>query len=277
MQLDRLWGRARKVFALLGVLCLLLSAAGCPLEGDGPKDDLSLARKAFAERDLGDAEMYFERYLRKNPEGDHRWEVWQQLLSISLDMRQDKATAAAYLEVMLIEYGADHARRWPLQMQLARLYGDLHNTARATGLWETLAQDSELPVEQMAVVYRELAKVYMGRLEFTPAVDAITMCLELKNTAPDTTADCYYYMSEIHIIMDALKDSEKSLRSLLALEGVSPEKKVIATFTLADVLEQQKKYTEAAELFDSIRETYPNTKVVEIRLGSLKSKQAAGK
>lgn len=261
----------KKLVALL-LLGLFALAAGCLPDSSEPKDDLGRARKAFAESDLGDAEMYFERYLRKNPQGEQRWAVWQQLLSIALDMRRDKATAAEYLEVMLVEYGADSKLRWPLQMKLARLYADMNNTNRAAAIWETLAQESALPVEEKATVYKELAKAYMERLEFTPAMDAIAMCLDLKTTVPDTRADCYNYMSEIHIIMDSLKESEKTLRDLLALEGVSPEKRVLATFTLADVLEQQKKYTEAAELFDSIRESYPNTKVIEIRLGSLRTK-----
>lgn len=106
-------------------------------ENSSLKSDLAMAEKAIKARDIGDAEMFYERYLRKNPAGEQRWDVWQSLLSISLNIRQDKATAKNYLEIMLLE------SRGPAQTpgnpkQLADLCDDLRLYDRAVTLWEAL-------------------------------------------------------------------------------------------------------------------------------------------
>jgi len=264
-----------KVPLYAGVLLLaMLLLVGCsPTELlSKPKDDLTLAEEALGERDIGDAEMYFERYLRKNPGGEDRWEVWLQLLSISLDIRQDKATAGNYLEIMLSEFNADPPRRRYIQKALASLYKDMRLFSRAFFLWEALEADPDLSSEDRAIVYRELSHAYLRRLEFTAATDALGLCLQL-DVRPDTKADCLYALAETQMLTGRLDESEQALRDLLDLgKAISPDRIVLATFILADVLEQRGKLQEAASLFESIRETYPNTKVVTVRLSALKEK-----
>ena len=268
-------GRFLAVFLLTTLVgaCLV----GFPFERPREfRDDLALAEIAIKERDIGDAEMYFERYLRKNADGIRRWEVWQQLLTISEDIRQDKGTAREYLEIMLLEFEDDAPRRQWIQMKLADLSRDMRDYPRAVVLWEALATDPDLPSEHLAEVYRELSHAYLRRLEFTLATDVLNLCLQL-DVQTDTKADCLYALAETQMLTDELAASEKALRDLLSLFDASPDRRVLATFMLADVLEQQDKLKEAEELFESIRGLYPNGKVVEIRLGALKSKNGGRK
>ncbi len=264
--------------AVLVLLLTVLALSGCRPEEFfvKEKDDLSRAEEALSERDIGDAEMYFERYLRKNPDGADRWEVWLQLLSISLDIRQDKATAGEYLEIMLREFAGEGPKRRHIQMALAGLYKDMQVYSRAAALWEALAADAELSPEERALAYRELSRAYLRRLEFTPATDILGLCLQL-DVRQDTKADCLYALAETQMLTHKLDASEQALRDLLGLGGIAVERKVLAAFTLADVLEQQEKFKEAEELFESIRESYPNTNVVEVRLGALKKKMGGKK
>jgi tetratricopeptide (TPR) repeat protein len=272
--MDAQKGRGRRKGAallcvLLGLLFLLQS---CPFDksaADG--DDLSLAEAALNERDISDAAMYFERYLRKNPTGIKRWEVWWQLLSIALDIRRDKRTASEYLEIMLAEFSDDPSRRRRIQMLLARMYSDLLNDASAVRLWEALTADPDTPPPDRAAVYRELSRVYLRRLEFSRATEMLGLCLDL-DVSSEIKADCLYTLAETQMFTGDLADSEQALRELLRLEDISNERRVLVVFMLADVLEQQDRLPEATELFESIRETYPNTRVTEIRLGALKTK-----
>ena len=265
-------------FAAGALLLTTLLLSGCVLEKllSTSKDDLTLAEEALSEYDIGDAEMYFQRYLRKNPDGKDRWEVWRQLLSISLDIRQDKATAAGYLEIMLLEFYADPPKRQYIQMSLAGLYGDMRMFSRAFFLWETLAMEPGLSFEERAMSYRELSHAYLRRLEFTSATDILGLCLQL-DVRPDTKADCLYALAGARMLTDNLDESEQALRNLLRLNGISADRRVLATFILADVLEQGDKLKEAASLFESIRESYPNTKVVTVRLSALKDKMGEKK
>lgn len=264
------------------LILLALALAGAFVFYDGIReeptrmdiDDLALAEEAMKERDLGDAEMYFERYLRKNPEGERRWEIWQRLLDIALSLRQDKAAAAEYLEIMLVEFDEVPTIRRQIQMQLAELVTDMHKHDRAVTLLETLAMDEEVAPEDRAVVFRRLSQAYLRRLEFSLAAKMLDMCLQLE-VEPDTKADCLSTLAETRLLAEELDGSETALRDLLQLEGVTQEKRIPAVFLLADVVEQQGRLDEAEDLLDSIRDVYPNAKVVELRISALKDKQSA--
>lgn len=245
-------------------------------ENSSLKSDLAMAEKAIKARDIGDAEMFYERYLRKNPAGEQRWDVWQSLLSISLNIRQDKATAKNYLEIMLLEYAADPPKRREIQKQLADLCDDLRLYDRAVTLWEALVEDQGTPAEDKAVFYRELSHAYMRRLEFTMAVDVLDLCLKLE-VSPSTKAECLYDVAEAEMFTGDLEKSEKALRALLDMPAASPQRRVLAVFMLADVLEQQNRPEEAVQLFESIRDSYPNSKVIEMRITALRSKQTVKK
>ncbi|MDL2290780.1 hypothetical protein LJC09_01570 [Desulfovibrio sp. OttesenSCG-928-F20] len=267
---------ARSLVAALMLLFVLLFSA-CTVEKKDPEqDDLFRAEAALKERDIGDAEMFFERYLRKNTVGDRRWEVWNNLLDISLNMRQDSATASQYLEIMLDEFGDDPAKRRSILIQLAGIANSRHNYPRAVALWEDLAADPQTPAEDRALVYRELSAAYMRRLEFSEARDVLGLCLDL-DIAPESKAGCLYALAEIQMLTEALPESEQVLRDLLALEGVAESSRVAAVFMLADVLEQLNRLDEAAQLLESIHESYPNASVVLLRLKALKDKKAAKK
>jgi tetratricopeptide (TPR) repeat protein len=262
-------------FPLLLSLFLFLGAYRSG-ENTGLQSDLDMAERAIKARDIGDAEMFYERYLRKNPAGEQRWKVWHSLLNISLNLRQDKVTAKHYLEIMLLEYAADPPRQREIQRQLAGLCSDLRLYDRAAALWEALVKDEATPAEDKAAFYRELSHAYMRRLEFTMATDVLELCLQL-DVSPATKADCLYDVAEAQMFTDNLEQSEKALRSLLDGADVSAYRRVLAVFMLADVLEQQNQTEEAVRLFTSIRESYPNSKVVEMRISSLRGKQTSPK
>lgn len=268
------FSRTLKCCMLLGILGIFLSSC-IPekveelLGRAQPKSDLVLADEALKARDIGDAVMYFERYLRKNSSSEERWEVWQSLLDISLNMRQDKGTAKDYLEIMLVEYESNAEKKRDIQLRLAELCNEMRLYPRATALWEELVQEEELPERVKADIYRELSKVYLRRLEIAMSTQMLSMCLELK-VPPTTKSECLYKLAETQMLTKDLVASENSLRDLLYMDEVAPYRKILATFLLADVLEQQERLDEATRYYESIRDSYPNSSVVEMRLNNLR-------
>lgn len=273
-------GRLCRRFSDAGLkaLCaalLALCLAGCTIEdGRRPTDDLSEANRALKERDIGDAEMYFKRYLRKNAHGVRRWEVWNSLLNIALTVRQDKTTAAEYLEIMRVEFEQDPPRRRSIQQQLAALYNDTHAYARAVALWEAMAGDPDTPADDLARVYQDLSRAYMRRLEFTAAKEALNLCLQLPVDSA-TKADCLYVLAETEMLTEELEESEKVLQGLVDMPDIPESRRVQAIFMLADVLEQRDRLDDAEDLLESIRDSYPNARVVALRLAALKDKKKA--
>ncbi|MDR2800573.1 MAG: hypothetical protein LBB52_04805 [Desulfovibrio sp.] len=254
-------------------LFLPLALCACPLEEKaGVRDDIALAEAAMEEQDTGDAEMYFLRYLRKNPNGDRRWDVWQNLLSIALDIGQDKAVAKDYLEIMLTEFSADAGRKRDISLQLARLCGEMRFFSRSEALWEALAADPGLGVEEKALAYKEMAYGFLRRLEFSPAAEVLEHCLRLKAGA-DRTADCYYVLAQTQVLLEDPGAAEVALQNMLKLDGLSEDRRTAGIFMLSEVVEQQNRPDEARRLLESIMRAYPNSKVIEIRLGSLAKQQ----
>lgn len=272
----------RSVFVAL-LIVLLPCVTACSLEElaelkakvfqQAVQDDLDLAMEALKSRDIGDAEMYFERYLRKNPSGEERWEVWQELMDIALNVRQDKAVVRDYLEIMLAEYADDPVRRADIQMRLASLCNEMRLYKRAIALWEDLIADEDFPENLRAAVYRDLSRAYLRRLETVKAEQILNLCLELDVPA-SLKAECLFDLAETQSLTGEFKASEKSLQNLLDFNDLPEEWRVMATFMLADVLEQQDRLDEAARHYESIRESYPNPKVVEIRLNNLRTRKA---
>lgn len=270
-----LTGFLRKAAFILGCSALALTLAGSPFDGMSvdQRDDLALAEEASKDGDVGDAEMYYERYLRKNPFGEHRWEVWQSLLAIARTIRHDMRTAREYLEIMLEEFSNDDKRRGEIQLALADVAEELLAHERAVTLWEAISVDPATQEETLADVYRKLSRAYLRRLEFSLSKEVLDRCLQL-NVSEKTKANCLYALAEAHMLTDALDSAEQVLRDLLSM-GVADEKlRVEAIFMLADVLEQQDRIPEAREFFESLRDVYPNPRVIEVRLNALKNKPA---
>ena len=258
---------------LLAVPLLLLAAGGgpsaCREEGQAVRDDIAMAEEALNRRDMDDASMYFERYLRKNPDGLRRWQVWQRLLGISLDLRQDRTTTRAYLEIMLQEFEADPEKRRSIQLLLAQVCRDTQDFGRGTVLWEALIRDPQTPDSLKAGIAIDLSRAYLHRLEFIRATDTLILCTRLEVDIA-RKADCLYALGETQVFTENLEAAEATLRDAVSLASIPEDRRILAVFMLADILEQQGRYAAAVDLFESIRTAYPNERVVEMRLSRLK-------
>lgn len=255
---------------LLAAVLLCFSLSGC-LSDDRDMEtgtDLAKAEEAKRKHQYGDVEMYLLRYLRTSPEGENRWLVWNNLLDITLHIRQDRRSSRDYLEIMLAEFEDNDEQRRQVQLLLADVCADIGYLERSIQLWEILVEDSGLESEPRAQVYRKLSKAYLRRLEFTVSIDILNQCLTL-DISPATYTSCMYDLAETQILTEDLTSAEKTLNELLARENIPEDQAVLAIFMLADVKEQFGKAAEAKDLFESIRDRYPNTKVVDLRISNL--------
>ena len=257
-----------RIFKLLFLLVLLTALSSC-LEKKEAANDLAEARDYMLHRDFMEAEKSFERYLRSNPTGEERWEVWNQLVELALNVRHDRNAAIELLRAMLQEFDAIPEYRRIVQDKLAYQYELARYFDGSVELWDNMVKDSKTPSMQKAESLRNLARVYLRRLEFEQAKDVLTMCMEL-DIPQSGKSDCQYDLADLYMIMEDVDAGIKELRNLLEQEGVDDDKRVLANFMLADALEQQGNRDSALGLFESIRFVYPNKRVVEARIDYLK-------
>ncbi len=259
----------RRILSLT-LFCFLFAfaAGGCsdyPGPGRKGQDDLQDAREFMRQRDFIEAEKSFERYLRHNPEGESRWEVWAKLVDIAQDIRHDTRSAQELLEAMLLEYENDAYRLRAIRERLGGEYERSRNYARAMTLYGELAADEGATALQRSAGYRGLSRIYLRRLEFSLAEESLKACLQL-NLAPGLAARCRYELAGVYMVMEKTDESIAELRAVLDQGGADEALRVETVFNLADALEQKGDVKQAQAMFESILETYPNRKVIEARL-----------
>ncbi|MDL2285472.1 tetratricopeptide repeat protein [Desulfovibrio sp. OttesenSCG-928-F07] len=257
---------------LLTVLFAVTISTGCLETGSASSDDLALAREYMLNRDFMEAEKSFERYLRRNPTGEDRWEVWNSLVDLALNVRHDRNAAIELLRAMQQEYQFHPEYKRSVLNKLAHQYELARHFDGSVELWGALVKDPETPELQKASCLRNLARIYLRRLEFEPAKEVLTMCMELSITQ-SAKSDCQYDLADLYMIMEDMDAGIKELRNLLEQQGVDDDKRVLAIFMLADALEQQGNRDSALGLFETIRYSYPNPRVVEARIEYLKKQK----
>ena len=266
---------SRLVLPLMAaLLCTLLASCLDVGMKNTSDDDLVHARRAMMRREFLEAEKSFERYLRRNPNGAERWEVWNSLVDISLSVRNARQGAIELLEAMLLEYEHDQDKNRQVSARLAELYRLSRNYSRAVHLWSSIAENMKSSTTERAEAYRNLAHVYMRRLEFELAKKSLGNCLGL-DVPVSVKSECLYDLAQAHVGMDELDNAIEQLRSVLALKDISESMRTLTIFMLADAMEQQGKNDEALALFTSIGTSYPNRKVVEERVEELQKRIAA--
>lgn len=258
------------IMGLLGPIIVLFcfTLVGCQSQSG---DDLTLGNQAYDRYEITDAEMFYERYLRKNPESSNRWWVWNRLLDISLNIRQQKSNSIAYLEIMLEEYGKDDDKRRSITRSLANLYFEVINYERAVILWESLAYDPSSLSTEKAEAFRKLAFLYLRRLDFSDSTSVLQKCLQL-DVEQSVKADCLFDLSEIQLLLGELPQAYANLHTLLQLDDPNKERYLMVRFMYADVLEQKGRFDEALELFTQLRTVHPNPAVIDVRIESLQKR-----
>jgi len=260
---------------IVSIFCLL---AFLPEGVAGKKEepsDIEEARHAMMTRDYLEAEKSFERYLRHNPEGEDRWDVWNNLVDLALSVRNDRKAGIELLEAMLIEYTDIPKKKRYINGKLAEQYRIVRNYDRALTLWSSIAEDKDADTADRGKACRSLATVYFRRLEFELAKESLGYCLSL-DVSDAIRAECLYDLAQTHVGTGDLDKASACFREVLMLGNISESIRTLTVFMLADVLDLKGEDEEALSLFVSISETYPNRKVVERRIGFLKRKYKKG-
>ncbi|MBG0777434.1 MAG: tetratricopeptide repeat protein [Desulfovibrionaceae bacterium] len=259
-------GLSRTLLALV-VVCAVLGGGGC---SDRRADEASLgkARAAFSEGRYLEAEDLYQAYLQVRPQGRYRWEAWNRLLDVAVNVRTDPNKATGLLEAMYLEFGSDPDRAWKILSRVADTYVAQRMWDKANDALQRALNIQGLDAGLMPEIHYRLARIYAKQRENDLAQDSLELCIQNARESA-LKARCLYALSQTLSNMQVLELAETHLRELIALKGVDAEQRALAVFLLADICEQENRRDEARELLRSIAKTYPNPKAVEKRLEHL--------
>lgn len=254
----------------LFLTAVMLWCAAC---GGQPVDaDLKAAREQYSQGYYLQSETGYERYLQRNPQGEFRKEAWNRLLNIALNIKGDLERSVSLLEAMSLEESHDKLERWKIMYQLGDIYMQLGKRSKAVETLEKSLMLAEDMPEQTVKTQLRLARIYRLQGNYDLVMEALNNCAESAATNEDK-ATCLYELAQSYSLINNWGLVRKALEQLLALDNVDEERRAMATFLLAEAFEYAHDYDKVRSLLESIRETYPNPKVVEARLRALKGQK----
>lgn len=234
-------------------------------------NDLDEARIAIRQGEWERAEKYLERFLRVATDPEERWEAWISLVDATERAGQDRRWINEYLEAMLVEFEDSPERLRHILYKMSASQEAARQYERAVITLFQLVSLPDLTVQERLELYKRLAFMQMRLNRLQGAEESLHECLGLP-LADSVKADCLYFLADICVLREDLEDGANIAIQILDTPGVPPLLYSKATFLLADIYEQQKKYQDALRLYVSIRNSYPNPMAVDARIDYLKKK-----
>ncbi len=260
-----------KRFMIIIIASLLLMAQGCDKTKDNTSKVIDRARSNFISGFYVDSEKGFERYLQDNPQGPHRLEAWKYLVKIASEVRHDSARGAAILEAMYLEFGHNPELAATLKRELAEMYIRTGQYKIAVEALEKSLEFQDQPQEQLDLTRTLLAESFRSLRNYDLAI--YTYSDIAKSTKNKTTkARAIFEMAHTLTLIQAWERAESELDKLIKMTDVPVEIKAEAAFMLADIYENRHEYKRAAELLETIVDTYPNPYAVRYKLDYLQEK-----
>ena len=264
-------GAVRKKMRLLLSVCLLVAAiflVGCNHDRSPGAEDIKHAREAYSKGLYLEAEKNYERYLQVEPQGKNLREAWERLSEIAIEIKGDLDRAVVLLEAMYLELGSDPHNAWRIMHQLGDVYAQLGNRPKAIESLERSLLYAEGTPERVFASQLRMAKLYRAMGSY----DLVAVTLEdCADNAVDgqSKAICLYELAQSYSLISNWSQAKRALENLLDTPDVPNETRVLAIFLLADIYENERDYAKTHALLISIKDDYPNPKVIESRLASL--------
>ena len=254
----------RKVAGAFALLALLAGCEKMPLT-----DDLQEAKTAMQQGEWGNAQKLLERFLSTAREPEERWDAWNRLIETSGHVQPGSRWVVDYLETMLMEFEDSPERARDILRRLAEAHEAARRFEHAAETWTQLIESPELPAEESVTVHRRLARIDLLLHRFDAAEDVLESCLELP-VGSARHAECLYDLADAAASRDKTEQAATLARQVMDIDGVSPEIRARAGYILADIKEQSGDLKGALELFEAIKDAYPNEMVVDYRILTLK-------
>ncbi|WP_321401133.1 tetratricopeptide repeat protein [Maridesulfovibrio sp.] len=253
------------------IASLLLMLQGCDKPDNSKSKVIDKARGNFISGFYADSEKGFERYLQDNPQGEYRLEAWDYLVKIAAEVRHDSDRGAAILEAMYLEFGHNPELAAKLKCQLAEMYIRSGQYKTAVEALEKSLEFPDQPQNQLDSTRTMLAETFRKLRNYDLAIYTYA---DISKTTENkaTRARALFEMAHTLTLIQAWERAESELEKLIKMDGVPEEIQAEAVFVLADIYEHRHDYKRAADLLETIVDTYPNPNVVRYKLDYLKER-----
>lgn len=232
------------------------------------EDDLTLAKKAYLNRDWPFAERLLSRYLREEQDSGKRWEAWQLLLQTLNGTNPQARASIECLEVMLEEYEKDEAKLAVILAEMGKYNESLRHYDKAANAWSAYVELANLGELEKVAGLRNLAHAQLAQRHFEAAEETLQQCLGLPLPDPKKTW-CMLDLADAGMSRGQFQEAADLCQQILDSE---PDEQIAgrAAWLRGDALEQMGDLQGALTQFVQGRDTYPNPAVMDNRISWLK-------
>lgn len=228
---------------------------------------LHRARTAYLIGENITSEDIYKQYLQLYPKGQFRYEAWQRIYDITVNLKYKKIDALPILDAMILEFSEDKLLMIEIIELLAQVNTDLFFTEKAIGAWE---QYLDIAVNEQNTNFAklQLSKLYSSINKYDLALKALENCkstVDTKNIFQDCELQEAKILVKLNLNENACKILEKIISESNSYNNIYYESGLL----LAEIYELQNKTTLAKNLYENLLSYYPSHNVIKSRLDYL--------
>jgi tetratricopeptide (TPR) repeat protein len=192
------------------------------------------------------------------------------LASVNAEVEEPQ-TSLEYLEVMLEEFSESEGRSKTILERMGRYAEILRRFSRAADIWNSYVELEDIEPAELVDGYRRLAQTHFNRRHFEAGDETLHQCLALSLPERDKNL-CLYDLADQNMTRQRWQEVTDLCLQMLDNNNFNKELRGLATYLLADALEQLGRGKDALARFEQARADYPNSAVIDNRIMYLRKK-----
>lgn len=246
-------------------LIFLLLLFSCNGNGITENDLLHNARTAFLIGENVSAENLYKQYLQFYPTGKFRYEAWERIYDITVNLRNNKLEALPILDAMQLEFSNDKDSVINILELTAKLYSDLYLTEQAIETWEKYIRISQIETYRINYARLQLSRLYnlINKHELS-----FKVMRECRTTHDENHVylKCQLQEAQLFLKLQQVSQASEILENLITKINANSDIYFESNLLLAEIYELQNDNFKAKQLYQNLLIYFPENQVIKSRL-----------
>lgn len=243
---------------------LIFFIFGCSLNQDD-NDHFAEAENLLAAGRITDAANYYDLFLESEQDPEKRYQAWERLLLIHLDINRDVERGVSILRTMSMEFEREPEKIWSIYTRIGILYSRLKRHDSAIDILERAVHVAPDDKKQTRS-YINLAQAYQAEKSFIKALEALDQARKMESyRLPEKQSEIDYLLGRIHYqegnLQKALHYLEESYRT-----KANQNYRAKAGILLYDIYLEMDNRDMAEQILIDLEKFYPNPAVIRMRM-----------
>lgn len=248
------------------VLCfvLIFFTFGCRFNQD-KNDHFAIAENLLAAGRITDAANYYDLFLESEHDPEKRYQAWERLLLIHLEINRDVERGVSILRTMSMEFEREPEKIWSIYTRIGILYSRLKRHESAIEILERAVHVAPDDKKQTRS-YINLSQAYQAERSFIKAIEALEQARKMESyRLPEKQAEVDYLLGRIYYQEENLQKALKYLEKSYSIKE-HQNYRAKAGILLYDLYLEMDNKEMAEQTLMELEKFYPNPAVIRMRM-----------